>query len=141
MANHFPSIPSLSLVSVTYTAHWNYTVSGTNDLTNLAYFDVTGVVPMSDLGEPGSVLANTATPLLVVPFVLTTPGDPGSFDQDTEEGNVATVLDNIAQAVATATGNTLATVQGWIEVDRQWLWQDESGQFNLVYNDTMTYPA
>lgn len=139
MANHFPTIPSLSLVSVTYTAGWNYSV-GANNLTDLTYFDVTGVTPMADTGLPVSIIGTAATPL-AVPFTFTTPGDSGSFDQDTEEGNVATVLDDIAQAVATATGNTLATVQGWLTVNRQWFWQDSTGKFNLQYNDTMTYPA
>jgi len=140
MSNHFPTIPSLNLLFVKYTATWN-----TGAGSDLSYFDVSGVVPLEIQAGPGIFAlpdGPPANPIMTVPFNFSTPGDAGSFDQDAAEAKVATVLDDIAQAVATASGNDLATVQAWITVQRQWLWMDEGRLFFLTYdNDTMTYPG
>jgi hypothetical protein len=133
MSNHFPTIPTLNLTAVTYEADWT-----SGNLQHLDGFDVTGVVPMNEVAGP-QILGSSL--ILNVPFNFTTPGDAGSFDQDASEAAIAAVLDEIAQAVATATDETLATVQGWITVQRQWFWQDSSFQYNLTHNDTMTYPV
>jgi hypothetical protein len=71
-------------------------------------------------------------------FQFTTAGTTGSFDQDTAETAIASVLDSIAQALATATGYSLATTKGWIVVNRGWAFQ--TGDYEMSFTDTMTYP-
>lgn len=136
MSNHFPTVPALDLVSITYTAEFSGD-DAAGYLQHLDGFDVTGVVPMSDVFGPQIL----GTGILTAPFNFTTPGDAGSFDQDTQESLIASVLDDVAQAVATASGQTLATIQGVITVQRQWAWQDSGSQYNLSHTDAMTYPV
>lgn len=139
MSNHFPSVPSMGLANLTYTAAFT-TSSPNGNPTDLSAFNATGVtVDSSNYGlfYPGFGGLGHA---LVLSINFDTPGDAGSFDQDATEELIASTLDSVAQAMADATGTDLATQQALLSVQRAWAWTDGTG-FNLTYTDNMTYPA
>lgn len=134
MANHFPAVPAaLNLASLTYSA----AIQQTGQDWPSAGFTFTGVTA----GGVAFAASQAQTGVFTITFNFTVPGNPGSFDQDTAEAQVVSVLNNLAQAVATTGGLTLAQVQAMTAVTRIWTWTDSTGTFTLV-NDTdkMPYP-
>jgi hypothetical protein len=128
MSNHFPAVPSdLALASIQYIANMGQVNGAPSDLT------FTGV------STTISNLSDSASSLLQATFMFVTPGDAGSFDQDSVESAISTVLDEVCQAVSNSNGKTLTETQAEVTVYREWLWTDMS--FSLQYQDTMTYPA
>ncbi len=137
MSNHFPTPPaSFNLASLVYQP----TISGFD--ASFAGLDFTGINnPPGDQGNADSFTDGGSVQLFAIPFNLSTPGDAGSFDQDSAESTIAGALDDIAGGLAALNGSTLASVQANITVNRQWTWQDSASEFTLTYSDTMTYPA
>lgn len=143
MSNHFPTVPgSFNLVSVTYTAYWN--VSAGN-FENVALYTPAGIEPdpiaggMYGAGTSDVAGEGFQNEIAVIPFVFSTPGSAGSFDQDTAEGDIASVLDDITAGTAAVLGQTTATIKSRVSVAREWLWQDSTSQFTLTYRDSMAY--
>jgi hypothetical protein len=137
MSNHFPAVPdpgTWDLAGVTYLATVFNSGAGL-PIGNTGDFDLTGV----DVRSNSSLFGPNLQPLNFV-FLFTTPGDPGGFDQDSVESALTSMLDNIAQALATATGDSLGTAKGLISVTRTWTFQAEGWQA-IYYADTLTYPA
>lgn len=138
MSNHFPTVPDLELVTLTYSPNMNN--AGTGNLMALAGFSVEGI------SVAGNILTDPLTgsalyPILNLVLNFTTPGDAGSFDQDSAESELAGLLDSLCEAVTAATGAELATVQGWVTINRTWFYQDSTDNWALTYTDTMTYPS
>jgi hypothetical protein len=123
MSNHFPPVPSdLGLAGIFYNA----------------------VLPTPFGDSPLNFTGGTATysPITQgtsVQIGFNTPGDLGSFDQDTAEAAIATAVTDACQALADLSGVSPESVQAGVEIFRSWSWRDNSG-FQLSYNDMMTYP-
>lgn len=134
MANHFPAVPSpLNLASLTYTA----SIEQIGQNWPSAGFTYTGVTT----GSVSFAASQPQTGTFNITFSFTTPGNPGTFDQDAAEAQVVSVLNDLAQAVATTGGLTLAQVQAMTTVTRTWTWTDASGAYVLTNNsDRMPYP-
>lgn len=133
MANHFPTLPTLNLLSIQYTV----TISSGGNPIDANAFAVDGVsvdgsaIPTMEQGSP-----------LALGFTFDTPGDAGSFDQDAAEAQVASYITAVLEALIALNGDTtLAEAQEWVYVMRQWQWGDSENHFFCGYNDTMTYPA
>lgn len=132
MANNFPALPALLLSSVTYTAQivnpgQNWPTGG---------FDVAGVtVENVQIGA-----SQEQTGIFTATFQFATPGTPGSFDQDAAETQLVSVLNDLAQAVATTGGLPLSAVQALTLVTRLWTWTDSGGSYHATWQDSMTYP-
>lgn len=141
MSNHFPTPPSTyELVFVQYDASISAAAA------TLSSFDVAGVEEIGENVNSGIFASQVSgggpvNPILATQFSFDTVGDAGSFDQDTEEALIASVLDSMAQATATANGVDLATAQSYITISRSWGWQDSSGDYQLTFTDSMTYPS
>jgi hypothetical protein len=136
MSNHFPTPPtSYNLVSIAYLPEWtspenlesedSWGGDGTNLQLSMWDTDTGSTAPLFD----------------ELQFGFNTAGNPGDFDQDTVEGRLADTLDGICTGVSAATGSSLATVQSWLTVSRQWFWVDADNAYQLRYTDTMTYPS
>lgn len=132
MSNHFPALPDLLLASVTYTAQ----VVNTGQNWPSAGFTVDGVTTSNVTFASDQ----QQTAIFSVTFEFATPGAAGSFDQDAVEAQVTSVLNDLAQAVATTGGISLAAVQSLTAVYRNWAWTDSSGAYRVTWQDTMTYP-
>jgi hypothetical protein len=134
MSNHFPSIPGdLELSSI------QYEVQGPSDFSVVSgspfYFtsDVSASVTVASVNAGLGNLSASFT------FNFNTPGTFGSFDQDSIETGISDTVTAMCQAIADASGASLASIQAEVTINRGWGWNDASGYF-LGFEDTMTYP-
>lgn len=131
MANHFPDPPatsSMALSGVVYSC----TI---NEPGQSALATQYGSNP--DFSFSGTELWNVGP---VYEIQLNTPGQWGSFDQDTFEGQLAALLNATAALVAADAGVTLTEAQGWITVNRMWEWTI-NGVGAFTTTESMPYPA
>jgi hypothetical protein len=142
MSNHFPTIPAMNLAQISYIAQ---PLFGQFPGWSFAEFNgITGVYNQTGATANVPVLFNisaTAGVFFQAAFVFETPGNAGGFDQDTQESAIVSVLDGMAQTMATVNSVTLATAKSWIQVQRQWIWQDAGNAYGTTHYDTMIYPT
>ena len=139
MSNHFPTVPSTwNILEIHYTPYLT-NPSGYN-VTSLAVTDAPFYLADTSSGLFTSQGGNSGG-LINLDYVFATPGTAGDFDQDTIESLLATILDDLSQAMVDANSVSLATAQSYITVQRVWLFTDMSTNWKLTFNDTMTYPV
>lgn len=131
MANHFPSLPTFELASVTYTFALiddSYTQDGNG-------FSVSGMSYPSALwlGAP-----NTLGTFLQLTLPFDTPGTFGSFDQDTAETTIKSIANGMAQLMADTSGATLAAIKATINIYRNWTWAGTGG-YSTTFSDTLSF--
>jgi hypothetical protein len=131
VSNHFPNLPtSLPIKSVTYTLNFG--------------LGVVEVIPALQFSGVGTFLFGALTALGNqggVQFSFTTPGDPGGFDQDHAETELATVASAVFALVAALTGQDLSTLEANFSVTRTWNWTDDNGNQATYVDEMPVNPA
>lgn len=133
MSNHFPAIPGdLAVSQIMYFA----TGQNAEISSSSPFYFASGV---QSVGGPLNPQGNIGQ----WNFSFTTPGEYGTFDQDTVEAAIARVITDLAQSGVDNYGVPLADIQATISVSRTYFFTSPSNMNNwpgLYYNDTMTYP-
>ena len=136
MSNDFPTPPSsYNLAGLQYTVSSSYQYNNWNPVSG-SDLDFSPDVNTS-IGGTGQ----NAAQQFIVSFGFATPGTVGSFDQTTAEAQVTALANDYCQALADVYGDTLANIQATVTITRNWTWQDSSGEYQVTYTDTLTYPS
>lgn len=136
MSNHFPTAPTLSVSSITYTANIAYVYNGNLTPGTASPFYLQPAVNSLVNFSPGG--GGNSGGQFVFPF--TTPGSVGTFDQDTVESMISLYMKDSCDVVAYAAGDTVANVEATVNIQRAWTFTDASTRWQLTYTDSMSFP-
>lgn len=129
MPNHFPAIPEdLAINNVTYTLNF-----GTSMIQVIPALQFEGVATnmfgaLNSLGNQGGVQ-----------FTFTTPGNPGTFDQDAVEVGLYQLAGAVFNLMHVLTGQDIPALMQSFCVQREWVWSDSAGN-QASYVDQMPVP-
>ena len=98
--------------------------------------------------QPGSALdygsgvrgqLTYTVPNLGAAFTFAVPGSFGTFDQAAFETALKNSVGAVLGVLSGMSGEAVATLQGQVEVRRNWAWTNAAG-YQLAWQDTMAYP-